>query len=37
MRQGQQDAGVYGTVLDKWLGAPSQAVLGRKFPALPII
>jgi uncharacterized protein (DUF1501 family) len=28
---------VYGTVLDKWLGAPSQVVLGRKFPALPII
>ena len=28
---------VYGTVLDKWLDAPSQAVLGRKFPALPII
>ena len=28
---------VYGTVLDKWLGAPSQVVLGRKFPALPFI
>ena len=28
---------VYGTVLDKWLRAPSQLVLGRKFPALPII
>jgi len=28
---------VYGTVLDKWLHAPSQVVLGRKFPALPII
>jgi len=28
---------VYGTVLDKWLRAPSQVVLGRKFPALPII
>jgi uncharacterized protein (DUF1501 family) len=28
---------VYGTVLDKWLKAPSQAVLGRKFPALSII
>ena len=28
---------VYGTVLDRWLHAPSQIVLGRKFPALPII
>ena len=28
---------VYGTVLDKWLRAPSQVVLGRKFPALHII
>jgi uncharacterized protein (DUF1501 family) len=28
---------VYGTVLDQWLHAPSQVVLGRKFPALPII
>jgi uncharacterized protein (DUF1501 family) len=28
---------VYGTVLDEWLRAPSQVVLGRKFPALPII
>ena len=28
---------VYGTVLDKWLRAPSQVVLGRKFPALPIV
>jgi uncharacterized protein (DUF1501 family) len=28
---------VYGTVLDKWLHAPSQVVLGRKFPALPIV
>jgi len=28
---------VYGTVLDKWLRAPSQVVLARKFPALPII
>jgi len=28
---------VYGTVLDIWLRAPSQVVLGRKFPALPII
>ncbi len=25
---------VYGTVLDKWLKAPSQTVLGRKFPGL---
>jgi len=29
--------GVYGTVLDRWLKAPSQTVLGRKFPALAII
>jgi uncharacterized protein (DUF1501 family) len=28
---------VYGTVLDKWLKAPSQTVLGRKFPALEIV
>jgi uncharacterized protein (DUF1501 family) len=28
---------VYGTVLDKWLKAPSQLVLGRKFPALSIV
>ncbi len=28
---------VYGTVLDKWLGAPSATVLGRKFTTLPII
>lgn len=28
---------VYGTVLDKWLKAPSQTVLGRKFPALGIL
>jgi uncharacterized protein (DUF1501 family) len=28
---------VYGTVLDQWLKAPSQTVLGRKFPALPIV
>jgi uncharacterized protein (DUF1501 family) len=28
---------VYGTVLDRWLKAPSQNVLGRKFPALGIV
>jgi uncharacterized protein (DUF1501 family) len=28
---------VYGTILDRWLKAPSQLVLGRKFSALPII
>src|SRR5437868_15058395 len=28
---------VYGTILDKWLNAPSQLVLGRKFPALGIV
>jgi len=28
---------VYGTVLDHWLHAPSQIVLGRKFPGLPIV
>jgi len=29
--------GVYGTVLDRWLKAPSEAVLGRKFPAVGIV
>jgi uncharacterized protein (DUF1501 family) len=28
---------VYGTVLDQWMKAPSQMVLGRRFPALPIV
>ncbi|MFL6539377.1 MAG: DUF1501 domain-containing protein [Chthoniobacterales bacterium] len=28
---------VYGTVLDQWLGAPSQTVLGRRFPAMSMI
>jgi len=28
---------VYGTVLDSWLKAPSQLVLGRKFPNLALI
>lgn len=28
---------VYGTVLDRWLKAPSETVLGRKFPRLPLI
>jgi uncharacterized protein (DUF1501 family) len=28
---------VYGTVLEKWLRAPSEVVLGRKFPLLPIV
>jgi uncharacterized protein (DUF1501 family) len=28
---------VYGTVLDRWLKAPSQIVLGRKFPSLSIV
>ncbi|HEY2138970.1 MAG TPA: DUF1501 domain-containing protein [Chthoniobacterales bacterium] len=28
---------VYGTVLDRWLKAPSQLVLGRKFSSLPIV
>ena len=28
---------VYGTVLDQWLKAPSEKVLGRKFPALSIV
>ena len=28
---------VYGTVLDQWLKAPSQVVLGSKFPALRIV
>ena len=28
---------VYGTVLDRWLKAPSQTVLGRKFSSLAIV
>ncbi len=28
---------VYGTVLDRWLHAPSEKVLGRKFPTLPLV
>jgi uncharacterized protein (DUF1501 family) len=28
---------VYGTILDQWLKAPSQVVLGRKFSSLPIV
>jgi len=28
---------VYGTVLDRWLKAPSQTVLGRKFSSLSIV
>ena len=28
---------IYGTVLEQWLNAPSQIVLGRKFPSLPIV
>jgi uncharacterized protein (DUF1501 family) len=28
---------VYGSVLDKWLGAPSATVLGREFPALSLV
>ena len=28
---------VYGSVLDRWLAAPSEKVLGRKFPILPIV
>src|SRR5437868_4857688 len=28
---------VYGTVLDKWLRAPSQLVLGKRFATLPIV
>jgi uncharacterized protein (DUF1501 family) len=28
---------VYGTILDKWLRAPSATVLGRKFSTLPLI
>lgn len=28
---------VYATVLEKWLQTPSQAVLGRKYPLLPIV
>ena len=28
---------VYATVLEQWLKAPSEKVLGRKFPILPIV
>ena len=28
---------IYATALEKWLGAPSEQVLGRKFPILPFI
>lgn len=28
---------VYGTVLSNWLKAPSEKVLGRRFPVLPIV
>lgn len=28
---------VYGTVLEHWLKAPSEAVLGRRFPILPVV
>jgi len=28
---------VYATALEKWLGVPSEQVLGRKFPLLPFI
>ncbi len=28
---------VYGTILDSWLKAPSQVVLGRKFPGLALV
>ena len=28
---------VYGTILEHWLKAPSEIVLGRKFPMLPIV
>ena len=28
---------VYGTILDRWLKAPSELVLGHKFSSLPII
>jgi uncharacterized protein (DUF1501 family) len=28
---------VYATALEKWLGAPSEMVLGKKFPLLPFI
>jgi len=28
---------VYATILERWLKAPSQVVLGRKFPLMPIV
>ena len=28
---------IYGTILDKWLRAPSEVVLGRKFTTLPLL
>ena len=27
---------VYATVLDRWLGAPSEAILGGRFPAMDL-
>jgi uncharacterized protein (DUF1501 family) len=29
--------GVYGTVLDRWLGSPSGRILGGPFPAVPFL
>jgi uncharacterized protein (DUF1501 family) len=28
---------VYSTILDRWLGCPSETVLGGRFPALPLV
>ena len=28
---------VYATILERWLKAPSQLVLGRNFPLLPLV
>ncbi len=37
LRFGTDFRSVYATALEKWLGAPSELVLGRKFPLLPFI
>ena len=36
LKFGTDFRGVYGTILDRWLGAPSEKVLGRKFATLPL-
>jgi hypothetical protein len=28
---------IYATILDQWLGCPSQAILGERFTHLPVL